>query len=177
MRKTLRKEVPAVGLGGTEGDRRSTGVPPNPTATAENGVAADHARPVNVAATLDPEVPEKPVRRRFTAEYKSRILREAEACQQHGELGALLRREGLYSSHLTTWRQQRDKGALDALEPKRRGRKSQPSNPLTAENERLRRENERLTARLKQAETIIDVQKKVSEILGLSLPTPSEMSS
>jgi transposase-like protein len=135
------------------------------------------AGPVNAAAALDPEVPEKPVRRRFTAEYKLRILREAEACQQHGELGALLRREGLYSSHLTTWRQQRDQGVLDALEPKRRGRKRQPVNPLTAENERLRRENERLATRLKQAETIIDVQKKVSEILGLSPPTPAERSS
>lgn len=177
MRKTLRKEVPAVGLGGMEGDRRSTGVPPSPTAAAGDGMAPDYASPLDVAATPDPEVLEKPVRRRFTAEYKSRILREAESCQQHGELGALLRREGLYSSHLTTWRQQRDKGALDALEPKRRGRKRQSVNPLTAENERLRRDNERLAARLKQAETIIDVQKKVSEILGLSLPTPSERSS
>jgi transposase-like protein len=121
-------------------------------------------------------VPEKPVRRRFSAEYKLRILREAEACQQHGELGALLRREGLYSSHLTTWRQQRDQGALDALKAKRRGRKPQPINPLAAENERLRRENERLAARLKQAETIIDVQKKVSEILGVTLPTSTERS-
>jgi transposase-like protein len=105
-----------------------------------------------------------------------RILREAEACQQHGELGALLRREGLYSSHLTTWRQQHDQGALDALKAKRRGRKPQPINPLAAENERLRRENERLAARLKQAETIIDVQKKVSEILGVTLPTSTERS-
>lgn len=177
MRKVLRKDVPAVGLGGTEGDRRSTGVPPRPTAAADDqGVRPSQARSVDGPTTPDPEVPEKPVRRRFTAEYKLRILREAEACQQHGELGALLRREGLYSSHLTTWRQQRDQGALDALQAKRRGRKPQPAHPLAVENERLRRENERLAARLKQAETIIDVQKKVSEILGLNLPTPTERS-
>jgi transposase len=173
MRKVLRKEVPAVGLGGTEGDRRSTGVPPSPTAAADG--EPSQAR-TEVLRTPDPEVPEKPVRRRFSAEYKLRILREAEACQQHGELGALLRREGLYSSHLTTWRQQRDQGALDALKAKRRGRKPQPINPLAAENERLRRENERLATRLKQAETIIDVQKKVSEILGVTLPTSTERS-
>lgn len=176
MRKVLRKEVPAVGLGGTEGDRRSTGVPPSPTATADGQGAEPSQARTEVLRTPDPEVPEKPVRRRFSAEYKLRILREAEACQQHGELGALLRREGLYSSHLTTWRQQRDQGALDALKAKRRGRKPQPINPLAAENERLRRENERLAARLKQAETIIDVQKKVSEILGVTLPTSTERS-
>jgi transposase len=177
MRKVLRKEVPAVGLGGTEGDRRSTGVPPSPTAAAaEEGVEPGRAL-ADVPRARNPEVPEKPVRRRFTAEYKLRILREAEACQRHGELGALLRREGLYSSHLTTWRQQRDQGALHALQAKRRGRKPQPINPLAAENERLQRENERLATRLKQAETIIDVQKKVSEILGLNLPTPPPRSS
>lgn len=176
MRKVVHKEVPAVGLGGTEGDRRSTGVPPSPTAAADQGVAPSQARSIDIAATPDPEVPEKPARRRFTADYKLRILREAEACQQHGQLGALLRREGLYSSHLTTWRQQREAGALAALQAKRRGRKPKLVPPLAAENERLRRENERLAARLKQAETIIDVQKKVSEILGLNLPTPTERS-
>jgi transposase len=176
MRKVLRKEVPAVGLGGTEGDRRSTGVPPSPTAAAEEGVGPSRAL-AEMPTAPNPEVPEKPVRRRFTAEYKLRILREAEACQRHGELGALLRREGLYSSHLTTWRQQRDQGALDALQAKRRGRKPQSINPLAAENERLQRENDRLAMRLKQAETIIDVQKKVSEILGLNLPTPTQRSS
>jgi transposase-like protein len=116
-------------------------------------------------------VPEKPVRRRFTAEYKLRILREADHRTQPGQLGVLLRREGLYSSHLITWRQQRDEGTLAGLAPKRRGRKA-PDAPVIAENDRLRRENQRLTAKLRQAETIIEVQKKLSEILGIPLPPP-----
>jgi transposase-like protein len=117
---------------------------------------------------------EKPVRRRFTAEYKRRILEEADRCTEHGQLGALLRREGLYSSHLTTWRNQRDQGVLDGLTPKKRGRKPHKKDPLVEENERIKRENARLTARLKQAEVIIDVQKKLSRILGIPLETPEE---
>jgi transposase-like protein len=120
---------------------------------------------------------EKPVRRHFAAEYKLRILREADRCTQSGQLGALLRREGLYSSHLTTWRQQREAGTLAGLTPKRRGRKAAPDAPLVAENQRLRRENQRLTAKLRQAETIIEVQKKLSEILGIPLPPPDNSGS
>jgi transposase-like protein len=120
----------------------------------------------------DPAVPEKPVRRRFTAEYKIRILREADRCTGPGQLGALLRREGLYSSHLSTWRQQRDEGTLAGLTPKRRGPKPNPEAPLIAENERLRRENQRLAAKLRQAEAIIEVQKKLSEVLGIPLSPP-----
>ena len=119
-----------------------------------------------------PEVSEKPVRRRFTAEYKLRILAEADACSEPGMLGELLRREGLYSSHLTTWRRQRDEGVLAGLTPKRRGRKAKPKNPLSDENERLRRENQRLKEQLRQAELIIGVQKKVSEMLSIPLKTP-----
>lgn len=119
-----------------------------------------------------PEVPEKPVRRRFTADYKLRILAEADACSEPGMLGELLRREGLYSSHLTTWRKQRDEGALAGLAPKRRGRKAKPKNPLADENEQLRGENRRLKEQLRQAELIIDVQKKVSEMLKIPLKTP-----
>ena len=123
----------------------------------------------------DPAVSEKPVRRRFTAEYKLRILREADRCTEPGQLGALLRREGLYSSHLSTWRQQRDEGTLVGLTPKRRGRKANPDAPLIAENLRLTRETQRLAAKLRQAETIIEIQKKLSEMLGIPLP-PSDNS-
>jgi len=117
-----------------------------------------------------PEVPEKPIRRRFDAAYKQRILDEADRCSQPGELGQLLRREGLYSSLLTTWRRQRDEGMLAGLSPKRRGRKAKRKDAVVQENERLRRENEWLTHRLKQAETIIEVQKKVSEMLEIVPP-------
>lgn len=109
------------------------------------------------------------MRRRFTAEYKRRILQEADQCSR-GETAALLRREGLYSTHLTVWRKQRESGEIAGLEPRRRGKKPVPRNPLTAENERLRRENQRLQKRLRQAETIIDVQKKLCDILGLTVP-------
>ena len=131
----------------------------------------------NGKPTPDPAVPEKPVRRRFTAEYKIRVLREADRCTQPGQLGALLRREGLYSSHLNTWRQQREEGSLAGLAPKRRGRKANPDAPLIAENERLKRENHRLAAQLRQAEAIIEVQKKLSEILGIPLPPPESSGS
>lgn len=112
----------------------------------------------------NPEVVPKAKRRRFSADYKQHILQEADACTQPGEMGALLRREGLYSSHLTTWRQQRRRGALQGLMPAKRGRKADPQ---AAENARLQRENERLKAQLARAELIIDVQKKLSQLLGL----------
>jgi len=123
----------------------------------------------------NPEVPEKPERRRFTAQYKLDILRQADLSREPGSLGALLRREGLYSSNLTTWRRQREEGTLAALKPKQRGRKAAASNPVALENERLRKENIRLARRLQQAELIIDVQKKVSQILGITLATPPEI--
>jgi len=116
----------------------------------------------------DPEVPEKTPRRKFTAKYKLDILDKADRCTQPGQLGALLRKKDLYSSNLTTWKKQRDKGLLDAMSPKKRGRKKTEKNPLTREVARLQRDNERLQKKLKQAETIIDVQKKISEILGIS---------
>ena len=125
-------------------------------------------------AQPNPEVQDKPTRRRFTAEYKLRILTLADACTEAGSLGALLRREGLYASNLNTWRHQRERGVLSALTPKKRGRKESVRDPLVAENEKLRRENERITKRLRQAEIIIDVQKKVSQILGIPLATPEE---
>ena len=116
------------------------------------------------AEVPDPEVVPRAKRRQFSAKYKLRILAEADQCTQRGEIGALLRREGLYSSHLTTWRKQRDRGQLEGLTPKKRGRKPDPQ---AAELARLQRENERLQARLEQAETIIEVQKKLSQMLGL----------
>lgn len=116
----------------------------------------------------DPEVPENKPRRNFTAKYKLEILQQADACNKPGQLGALLRREGLYSSNLTTWRRQREEGQLDALSPKKRGRKEKGKNPLSRRVAELERENERLKRKLKKAEIIIDVQKKISEILGIS---------
>ncbi len=98
-------------VGGTEGGRSPTGVPPTTAGAADPGVGVPVAPTAGgVEPIPDPAVPERPVRRRFTAEYKLRILREADACSEPGRLGALLRREGLYSSHLGTWRRQRDAG-------------------------------------------------------------------
>ena len=122
----------------------------------------------------DPEVSDKAVRRKFTAKYKLSILQKADVCSEPSGIGALLRREGLYSSNLNTWRRQRDDGILVALTPKQRGRKTGLTNPLILENEQLRKDNVRLTNRLKQAELIIDVQKKVSQLLGITLATPPE---
>ena len=130
------------------------------------------------ARSGDPEratSPERPKRRSFTAEYKLRIVREADdALASGGEesVGALLRREGLYSSYLTTWRRERDEGELAGLTPKQRGRKLQ-NNPLAEENARLQRENERLQHELYKANTIIDVQKKLAALLGETLPVPT----
>jgi len=123
----------------------------------------------------DPEVPARHAKRRFTTAYKLDILRRADACTRPGELGALLRREGLYSSHLVTWRRQRAHG----LTPKRRGRKPTSSDPrvktLEREKAALATENRRLERRLERAETIIAFQKKVAELLGIPLkPLPSD---
>jgi transposase-like protein len=116
---------------------------------------------------VDTEVNAKPERRQFSAEYKRRILEEADACTEPGQIGALLRREGLYSSNLINWRKQRAEGSLKALSPKKRGPKP---DPVANENAALRRRIERLEAELKRAETIIEVQKKLSDLLGLSDP-------
>ncbi len=117
----------------------------------------------------DPEVPEKARRRRYTAEYKLRILQEADACRESGEIGALLRREGLYSSHLITWRRQRDEGVLSGLKPKKRGRKAKEQNPLARRLAEVEKENQRLKKRLEKAEIIIEFQKKVADVLGIPL--------
>ena len=152
----VQKKGQDEGPGGPEGAGIAIGVAPAPAVE----------RP-------DPEVPAKPRRRRFTAEYKQRIVREADRCAP-GERGALLRREGLYFSLLTTWRRQRDSGELAGLKPKKRGRKAKPKDPrdkVIAENER---EIRRLRRKLEQAETIIEVQKKVSTLLGIPLRSPDD---
>ena len=118
----------------------------------------------------DPEVVADAKRRTFTAEYKQRILAEADAATEPGAIGALLRREGLYSSHLVTWRREREAGILKGLTPRKRGPKSK-RNPQEEELHKLRRENQRLTEELRKAEIIIDVQKKVAALLGP--PTPA----
>jgi transposase len=118
----------------------------------------------------DPEVIVGAKRRTFTAEYKLRILAEADAAaSQPGAIGALQRREGLYSSHLVTWRREREAGMLKGLTPQKRGPKSK-RNPQEEEMQKLRRENQRLTEQLRKAEIIIDVQKKVGALLGWPLP-------
>ena len=127
--------------------------------------------PEAMPSPADPEVPEKAKRRRFSAEYKLAIVREADACTEPGEIGALLRRERLYSSHLVDWRRQREAGALQAL-ARKRGPK--PADPTRVEVERLRRANECLATRLAQAEKIIEIQGKVSELLGLPLVPASD---
>jgi transposase-like protein len=115
------------------------------------------------------EVVAKAKRKQFSAAEKLRILREVDACQGSGEIGALLRGEGIYSSYLTTWRRQRERGELDGLAPQRRGPKPDPQ---AAEIARLKRENERLQKRLQQAELIIDFQKKAAQLFGGTLETP-----
>jgi transposase-like protein len=115
----------------------------------------------------DPEVVPTAQRRRFTSEEKLRILEEADACTESGEMGALLRREGIYSSYLSRWR----RAQLTALSPKKRGPKPPANKALVEEVPKLRRENERLRARLAQAEVIIEVQKKLSQLLGLNPET------
>lgn len=130
----------------------------------------------NGSAKPDPEVLAKPQRRRFTAEYKLRIVREYEASPM-GQRGALLRREGLYSSHIDQWRKQQSAGALSALSPVKRGRKPiKRRDEVAVENERLRKHVARLEHELAHAKKVIHVQKKISELLGVEQPPlPDEL--
>ena len=121
----------------------------------------------------DPEVAVKG-RRRFTAAYKRDILKRADRCTEAGDVGRLLRREGLYFSHLTVWRRQQDEAAEAALEPKKRGRPANIVDPESKQMADLRRENEQLKRRLAQATLIIDFQKKVHELLGIPLSSPPD---
>jgi len=135
----------SVGEPERRGDERSEAARSGGSSTLERAIA-----PV----PPDPEVPACHARRRFTVAYKLEMLRKADACARHGELGALLRKEGLYSSHLITWRQQRERG----LTPKKRGRKAVPVDPRL---KKLEQENRRLTTRLEKAEALLDFQKKL----------------
>ena len=152
------------GLAGAERSEGERSEPQRSAAPVKPGAGlASASRP-------DPEVVAKPKRRSYTAEYKQRILEEAEvAAATRGSLGALLRREGLYSSLLTYWRRERANGILEALTPQKRGPKSK-RNPLEEENQKLRRQNARLTEDLRKANIIIEVQKKVAALLGNPIP-------
>ncbi len=151
-----------------------------PAAERREAERSEADRSVAAGKTVAPEPPAPPrpnpevvpdaKRRTFTAEYKQRILAEADAAAaQPGGIGSLLRREGLYSSHLVTWRRERQAGVLKGLTPHRRGPKSR-RNAQEEEMQKLRRENQRLTEQLRKAEIVIDVQKKVGALLGWPLP-------
>ena len=120
------------------------------------------------------EVLAKAVRRRFSAKDKVRILKLADACSQPGELGALLRKEGIYSSYLTSWREARDRGELEALSPKKRGPRPTVPDPRDKKIAELERGLAKAEARAKRAEALVEVQKKVAELLGIQLPQRDE---
>ncbi len=135
----------------------------------ETGVAQMAGRrDSHVSPSLDPEVPEKKARRNFTAKYKLQILAEADTCSRQGQLGALLRREGLYSSNLASWRRLREKGLLKVMAQKKRGRKCKEINPLAKRVALLEKENRLLQQKIKKAELIIETQKKMSELLEIA---------
>jgi transposase len=157
--KAVGKNVLGEALGEAEGARRATGDFPSAAPLA----------PVSAAATPETEVVAKAQRRRFTAEYKRRIVREAERCTTTGAIGALLRREGLYASYLTTWRAARDRGALEGLAPKKRGPKVEPPDPREKKLAEQEREITRLTKRAERAEALVEIQKKVAALLGVPL--------
>ena len=137
-------------------------------------MSASHGVVVPGAMANEVEVLAKATRRRFSAEYKRKILREADVCSHPGEIGALLRREGLYSSHLTTWRAQRERGELAGLTPKRRGPAPKTKNPLAPKVAALEREVTHHKARAERAEALVELQKKVAELLGTPLQRNSE---
>jgi len=168
--KTMKMTLPSIHKlgnsddGGTEGAHRATVVPPS---------SEQIRRPS--PSPPDPEVRQGRPRRKFTAKYKLQILQEVDTCTQPGQIGTLLRREGLYYSNLTLWRKQKKQGLLLAMAPKKRGRKPKTKNPLSEQVDQLDKENRRLRQKLQQAETIIEVQKKISELLGIS-QKPNEKS-
>ena len=137
-----------------EGARRATVI--------SSSLAPHRSRGINVVP--DPEVPEKATRRRFTVEYKLRILREAQDCREQHQLGAMLRREGLYHSNLATWRKQVEKGTIDALSSKKRGPKARRPDPSARRIAEQEKEILKLRSNLRKAELIIEAQKKMAEL-------------
>jgi len=167
-----------VGGAGPVGPERREGERSEPDRSAGPSGPEAHggAGAARLAAAPDPEVLEKARRRQFTAAYKLRILKEADAASAiNGGMAALLRREGLYSSHLSTWREQREAGALGALAPKKRGRKPSETRPLAKRVAQLEAQNRRLATKLKHAELIIEAQKKLAALLATP-PAESESS-
>jgi transposase len=148
-----------------------------PERSEDDRSAADGKTAAAPESHPNPEVVAQAKRRRFTAEYKQRILAEADEAKNFGGVGALLRREGLYSSVLVTWRRERAAGILQGLSPQRRGPKSK-RDPIAEEFQQLRRENQRLTEELRKADIVIDIQKKVAALLGRPIlaPDPEEKS-
>ena len=171
MSKTRESSTGRQG-GGAGWPQRSEGERSEPERSGGHPAGAATGASGRPEVAPDPEVSAKAKRRKFTAKYKLRILQEIDSCTEKGQVGAILRREGLYSSNISAWRKQRETGELRALSPKKRGRRSKQVNPLAKENVQLRRQNERLRKKLKQAETIIEFQKKVSEVLGIPLESP-----
>jgi len=155
--KAVGNKVVGETPGETEGARRATGVFP---------IVAPAAGPPAPIPDSDTEVVAKAQRRRFTAEYKRRIVREADRCTTPGAIGALLRREGLYSSYLTTWRAARERGELEGLAPKKRGPKAPPPDPRDKQIAEQEREIGKWRKRAERAEALVEVQKKVAALLG-----------
>jgi transposase-like protein len=154
--KVVEKKLVAERPGETEGARRASGVFPGGAPASEGWAPAG----------AETEVVAKARRRRFTAEYKRRIVREADRCTTPGAIGALLRREGLYSSHLTTWRAARDRGELEGLAPRKRGPKAPPPDPMAKKIAEQEREIGKWRKRAERAEALVEVQKKVAALLG-----------
>lgn len=168
MKRMMEEDVKAgLALEARAGERSEPERVAGASPAGDEAVGRRNGRP-------DPEVPAKKPCRRYTAAYKLKILRETDACTRPGETGALLRREGLYSSLLSSWRRQREAGELDGLSGKKRGQKDASSGKQAAEIKRLRRETRRLARKLQRAEAIIDIQKKASELLGIPLNSPDD---
>lgn len=171
--KPSEQEPVTPDMGHVGDPKRSEGSRSEPSRS--EGGPTSRAEPSTPAREVpDPEVPEKATRRRYTTAFKLKVLEEADACTAPGEIGALLRRNGLYSSLLTNWRRERARGELDALAPKKRGRKPKHT-PEELEIEKLRKEHAKVLERLRKAELIIHVQKKVLRILEIPEPELPEL--